>query len=91
MGTPIWRMQTPASFSNRDITPLQEIIMRCIDSWVRIEKTPVPQKEIIIKMKKAGKRPFTVANALSGLLKKGYIRRAYTGTRMTQYVQLRGL
>ena len=83
-------MQT-VYFNTRDISPLQETIMRFVDSWVRSENTPVPQRKIITNMEMIGEKSFTVANALSGLLKKGYIRRAYTGRKITMYVQLRGI
>ena len=85
-------MQTLSyTFNTKDINPLQQTIMKVVDSWVRNEKTPIPQKEIINKMGEKGEKSFTVANALVGLLRKGYIRKAYTGRKIAMYVQLRGI
>lgn len=72
-----------------DINRLQEDIMVYIQHWVRTEKTPVPQKEVIANMITAGTKNFTTVNALNSLLKKGYIRRAYTMSNKTLYVQIR--
>jgi len=80
-----------------DITRLQQKIMRYIDMWVHMEKTPVPQNRIIQEMEELDEKSFTVINALNGLLKLGYIRRAITNGRgetginssKTKYVQLR--
>ncbi|MBI4009136.1 hypothetical protein HY357_02795 [Candidatus Roizmanbacteria bacterium] len=84
-------MQTLPYFKTTDINPLQENIMRFIDTWIRTEKTLVPQREIIAKMEEEGRKSFTVANALTGLLRKGYIRRANTSRKVTLYVQLRSV
>jgi len=67
---------------------LQTDIMIFIDYWVKEQKTPVPQKEIIINMKNNGVKDFTTVWALNALIKKGYIRRAYTISNKTFYVQL---
>ena len=72
-----------------EINKLQTDIMHFIDWWVRDQKTPVPQKEIIIKMKSVGVKDFTAVNALNALLHKGYIRRAYTISNKTFYVMIR--
>jgi len=74
-----------------DINPLQQEIMLFIQGWVREEKTPVPQKEIVLGMGRAGKKSFTVINSIKGLLTKGYIRRAYMISNKTYYVQLRSV
>jgi len=75
--------------SVNEINKLQTDIMHFVDQWVREQKTPVPQKEIIVCMKAAGIKDFTTINALNSLLHKGYIRRAYTISNKTFYVQLR--
>ncbi|HZX14949.1 MAG TPA: hypothetical protein VFF49_11195 [Thermodesulfobacteriota bacterium] len=72
-----------------DITDLQQKIVRFITYWVMTEKTPIPQKEIIDEMKRKGRNSSTVVNALNGLLKLGYIRRAVIISNKTFYVQLR--
>lgn len=74
-----------------DISELQINIMLFITDWCRKEKTPVPQKEIVLQMKADQVKDFTTINALNGLLRKGYIRRAFTSSHRTMYVQLRGI
>lgn len=76
-----------AEFS--EINLLQRNIMLFIDWWVHEEKTPVPQKEVIMAMRIRGTKSFTAINALNSLLKKGYIRRAVVISNKTSYVQLR--
>jgi hypothetical protein len=72
------------------INKLQEEIMHFVDWWAKNEKTPVPRKAIIDKMKESGVKGFTTINALSSLLKKGYIRRTYASYQnKTFYVQIR--
>ena len=63
--------------------------MRFIDYWCHVEKTAIPQSSIIEEMKVRNQKSFTVVNALNGLLKLGYIRRAETISNKTYYVQLR--
>lgn len=72
-----------------EITELQQRIMRYIDSWVHIQKTPIPRSEIIKGMKDDKAR--TVENAINGLLDLGYIRRAVITSNKTYYVMLRRL
>ena len=72
-----------------EITDLQQTIVKFITYWVASEKVPVPQKEIIEEMKRKGKNGSTVVNALNGLLRLGYIRRAVMVSNKTSYVQLR--
>lgn len=74
-----------------EITELQQRIMRFIDYWVHTEKTPIPQKDIIKEMALRGEKSFTVVNALKGLLRLGYLRRAAIISNKTYYVMLRGL
>ena len=72
-----------------DITELQQKIMRYIDYWAHMEKTPIPQKRVIEEMASHEQKSFTVVNALNGLLRLGYIRRAVVISNKTYYVQLR--
>ena len=82
-----------------EITNLHQKIMRFIDYWTHVENTLVSQKTIIKEMANKGEKSFTVVNALNGLLRLGYIRRAVTdcvgedglGAEKTKYVQLRRL
>lgn len=74
-----------------DIQKLQIEIMQFVDVWVHTEKTPIPQKEIILRMELQGKKSYSVVSALNALLRKKYLRRAHTGTKKTFYVQLRGI
>jgi len=70
----------------------QTKVMEFIISWVKEEKTPVPKKQIVIKMKEAGLKIDVIEWSLDVLLAKGYIRRGYTMKQnTTTYVQLRGL
>ena len=71
------------------INELQTKIMCFVDEWVREEKTPVPHKEILNGMEKAGVKTFTTVNALQVLLKKGYLRRAEIISNKSFYVMLR--
>ena len=72
-----------------EITELQQTIVKYITYWASTEKEPIPQREIIDEMKRKGKKHSTVVNALNGLLKLGYIRRAVITSNKTYYVQLR--
>lgn len=78
-----------------EINELQKTIMLFIEKWVREENTPVPRKEIMKAFtgsKKDHKNPaITIEGAINALLRKGYIRRAYSGTNKTYYVQLRNV
>lgn len=71
-----------------EINELQTEIMRFIDHWVREVKTPVPRKEIMIEFKKKKVPAITTEGALNALLRKGYIRRGYSGSNKTYYVLL---
>lgn len=74
-----------------EINEIQTVVMTYIQTRIKEEKVPVPQKEIILAMTKNGTPIRTTVSTLYVLLKKGYIRRAYTGTNKTFYVQLRNL
>lgn len=77
----------------RVISGLQTSIMEFVDVWVKTEKTPVPRKEIVKMMKEIGSSQYAVKNALFGLLRQGYLRKAImkpeTPLNQTFYVQLR--
>ena len=75
-----------------DVNQLQQDIMQFIEWWVHNEKTPIPLKEIIKKMKEKNIKEYTTVFAINSLLRKGYIRRAIMGTEAqnrTKFVQLR--
>ena len=74
-----------------EINELQTQIMLYIDDWVHEKKTPVPHKEILKEMTSRKVHTFTTANALMVLLRKGYIRRGYSGSNRTFYVMLRNV
>ena len=76
-------------FETDTVNKLQTDIMKFVDDWARNQKTPIPQKEIISKMRSDGVKDCTTVNALNSLLKKRFIRRAYMITNKTFYVQLR--
>lgn len=70
---------------------LQIRIMKFVDEWVKTEKRPVPQKEIINRMKSEGVKSFTTVNAINALIRKGYIRKGIAVSNKTLYVQLKGI
>lgn len=73
-----------------EINKLQKDIMLFITLWVRTYKKCTPQREIIIAMKDKTIKESTTLNALSVLLKKGYIRKSISyQTRFLEYTQLR--
>ena len=78
-----------------ELNELQTKIMNFIDKWVREIHTPVPRKEVMSafadKLKPIHHPAITVEGALNALLHKGYIRRAYSGSNKTYYVQLKSL
>ena len=78
-----------SSFS--EIGDLQENVMRVIEDWVHIKKTPVPLKEVITEMVNRGVKKESTIYSLKILIQKGYIRRAYTISNKTYFVQLRTL
>lgn len=74
-----------------DITAIQQKIVRYISYWVKVENTPIPQKEIMEEMLRRGERTRTVEHALGGLLKLGYIRKSVETSNQTKYVQLKNI
>ena len=69
--------------------------MLFIEKWVREINTPVPRKEIMLaftdKKKEVHHPAITVEGAINALLRKGYVRKAYSGSNKTYYVQLRNV
>jgi len=63
--------------------------MYIIDDWVHRKKTPIPLKTVITEMDKLKVNKDTTVYSLKILVKKGYIRRAYTISNKTFFVQLR--
>lgn len=76
-----------------DITELQQKIIRYIDYWAHIEKTPIPHKKIIAEMTTHKEKNGTIIHALQMLVKLGYLRRAMVVSHATEtfYVLLRRL
>lgn len=81
-------------YANFDtITVLQKKIVRYVDYWAHVEKTPISQKKIVEEMTNNNENQKGVIQALEGLLKQGYIRKAISsgekGHSTTKYVLLR--
>lgn len=72
-----------------DVNELQTNIMNFICAWVKTNKTPVPQREIIEEMKENGVKDFTTVSALKSLTRKGYIRKSHMHSIRTSYTQVR--
>ncbi len=72
-----------------ELNDLDKIVMQFIEYWVHEQKTPIPQREILSQLAEREISPRSVENSLHRLLKLQYIRRAYTTTNKTTYVQLR--
>ena len=83
----------PTIYSNySEITKTQEEIMLIVQSWVKREKTPTPHKEIMSKMIEKEFKPVTIADNLSDLVRRGFLRRTVRSSRMyMSYVQLRSV
>jgi len=77
--------------SYNELTELQHKIMVVVSEWAHKEKTPIALKEIMLKMKEQGTKDPTTINSIHGLLKKGYIRRAYIISNKSYFVQLRSI
>jgi len=74
-----------------ELGDLQEEVMKVIEEWVHVKKTPVPLKEVIAEMVTQGVKKESTIYSLKILIQKGYIRRAYTISNKTYFVQLRTL
>ena len=78
------------AYTNLDeISESQKSVMEFVQWWVHTKKTPIPLKEIIVSMKEKGMGKDTVIYSLKILVRDGFIRRAYTVTNKTSFVQLR--
>jgi hypothetical protein len=66
-------------------------IMNFIINWVKIKKKPVPRKEVFASLEAKGLKPATIKFSLSMLVRERYIRKAWTISNQTFYVQLKGL
>jgi hypothetical protein len=76
-----------------DITELQQKIIRYVDYWAHIEKTPIPHKKVVDEMTTHKEKNGTIIHALQMLVKLGYLRRATVVSHATEtfYVLLRRL
>lgn len=76
-----------------EIDTLQTNIMRFIKEQADINPhTSVPRRFIITSMVAKGNNEYTVIHALSALVLKGFIRRAYTEKQnQTSYVMIRNI
>lgn len=72
-----------------EISNSQMSVMEFVQWWVHEKKTPIPLKEIIISMKDKGMGKDTTIYSLKILVQDGYIRRAYTISNKTSFVQLK--
>jgi len=72
-----------------EVNELQTKVMRFVDWWVREKKTPTPHQEIVKELLKDNIPDYSVKQAIKTLIKNGYLRRAYTVSNKTYYVQLR--
>lgn len=94
-GLPYANMPKTKYSPYEEVNDLQKHIMVFIDHWVRTENTPVPKKEIVKafsdKKKPDYHPPVSIDRAINALLYKGYVRKAYSGTNKTYYVQLRNI
>lgn len=68
--------------------PLQNRIMTIVDTWVKQQKQPVPQRHIVIALLEEEIPQTTIKAAVRTLVRKGYLRKAVISG---HYVQLRSL
>lgn len=78
-------------YVNLEIDELQMDIMEFVGDWVRKKKTPVPLKEILSGMQAQGVNKNSTIYSIKILVSKGYIRRAYTISNKTFFVQLKSV
>lgn len=74
-----------------EIKGLQLQVMIFVDKWVREQKVPVPRQMIMKAMKEHQIPAVTIEWAINALLRKGFIRRGYSGSNKTFYVQLKNI
>lgn len=72
-----------------EVNELQTVIIKFVIIWIREKKIPIPLKVIILEMENKGVKKSTIEKSIKILIKKGYIRRAYTISNKTTYVLLR--
>ena len=87
-------IKTKGLFLNfSEVSNLQTNIMRYVDIWIKKEKVTIPQKVIVIKMEQEGVKACTTLNALTVLVRKGYLRKTGRSSRHngTSYTQLRSV
>lgn len=75
-----------------ELSILQTNVFLFIKKWAEIQKTPIPRKEIITYMETNGVKSYNCVNALGYLLKKEFIRTAYSEKQnQTFYVMIRNI
>jgi len=74
-----------------ELTDLQRRIMEVVSKWAHQEKTPISLVEIKTKMKEQKIGNPTTINAINGLLRKGYLRRACIISNKSYFVMLRSI
>jgi len=74
-----------------EIDGLQYAVMCFVKKWANKEKTPVPKKILIKHMALKKVKDYQVLQAVDTLLKKGYLRKAYSYTERTIYVMCRSI
>lgn len=88
-------MSNTQYFPFEEINDLQMKIMVFIDKWVREINTPVPRQSIMKEFtdrKNPDYHPaITIEGAINALLRKGFVRKGYSGSNKTFYVQLRNI
>lgn len=76
----------------RDISPIQTDVMLTMKCWARKQNIPIPRKYVIVELRKLGIGEPSIIDALNSLLKKGYIRRAYSEKANTSlFVMIRNI
>lgn len=71
------------------LSKTQQLIMEVVEAWANQEKTPIARQHIFVKMKGSGVTDPTIKDAVNGLIKKGFIRKAIITSNKTYYVQLK--
>lgn len=75
-----------------DLSELQYFVMLFMKRWADNKKTIVPQKSVIAFMEGCGEKSYNTLNALSYLIKKEYIRKAYNEIKnRTFYVLIKNI
>lgn len=75
-----------------ELNQFQTNIMAFIKEWADTEKTIIPQKEILSYFSRHGVQSYTTLNAVNSLIKKGFIRKAYSEMKnRTYYVMIRNI